>query len=179
MINLAIGLTPLRTPTFYWVSQLGMLPGTLVYINAGSEIAKLETLNDILSPTLTGSFVLLGIFPLLVRKLLSIIETKRGSKNGWSRDWKTDTLFAFKQTWYHNSVKIQKKHPFTSCMWGKIVLKKVMLGLLKTIILILIISTVIILPAFIWSSLDRESYENFLLHSVSPLTQKSRNTLLQ
>jgi len=54
-----------------------------------------------------------------------------------------------------------------------------MLGLLKTIILILIIATVIISPAFIWSSLDRKSYEHFLLHSVSPLSQKSRNSLLQ
>ncbi len=80
LINLAIGLTWLRTSTFYWVSQLGMLPGTLIYINAGSELAKLETLSDILSPTLTGSLVLLGIFPLLVRKLLSIIETKRAQK---------------------------------------------------------------------------------------------------
>ncbi len=80
LINLAIGLTWLRTSTFYWVSQLGMLPGTLIYINAGSELAKLETLSDILSPTLTVSLVLLGIFPLLVRKLLSIIETKRAQK---------------------------------------------------------------------------------------------------
>ena len=80
LINLAIGLTWLRTSTFYWVSQLGMLPGTLIYINAGSELAKLETLSDILSPTLTGSLVLLGIFPLLVRKLLSIIKTKRAQK---------------------------------------------------------------------------------------------------
>ena len=80
LINLAIGLTCLRTSTFYWVSQLGMLPGTLIYINAGSELAKLETLSDILSPTLTVSLVLLGIFPLLVRKLLSIIETKRAQE---------------------------------------------------------------------------------------------------
>ena len=70
----------MRTSTFYWVSQLGMLPGTLIYINAGSELAKLETLSDILSPTLTVSLVLLGIFPLLVRKLLSIIETKRAQE---------------------------------------------------------------------------------------------------
>ena len=76
-----MGLTPLRTFTFYWVSQLGMLPGTLVYINAGSELAKMEAIEDILSPTLIGSLVLLGIFPLLVKKLVSIIETKRGEAN--------------------------------------------------------------------------------------------------
>ena len=71
IINLGMGLTPLRTFTFYWVSQLGMLPGTLVYINAGSELAKIEAIGDILSPTLIGSFVLLGIFPLLVKKLIN------------------------------------------------------------------------------------------------------------
>ena len=71
VINLGMGLTPLRTFTFYWVSQLGMLPGTLVYINAGSELAKIEAIGDILSPTLIGSFVLLGIFPLLVKKLIN------------------------------------------------------------------------------------------------------------
>jgi uncharacterized membrane protein YdjX (TVP38/TMEM64 family) len=81
VINMGMGLTPLRAFTFYWVSQLGMLPGTLVYINAGSELAKIESLGDILSPTLIGSFVLLGIFPLLVKKLISFIETKRGKAN--------------------------------------------------------------------------------------------------
>jgi len=81
VINMVMGLTPLRTSTFYWVSQLGMLPGTLVYVNAGSELAKIESLGDILSPTLIGSFVLLGIFPLLVKKIISIIETKRGVAN--------------------------------------------------------------------------------------------------
>jgi len=81
VINMVMGLTPLRTSTFYWVSQLGMLPGTLVYVNAGSELAKIESLGDILSPTLIGSFVLLGIFPLLVKKIISIIETKRGEAN--------------------------------------------------------------------------------------------------
>jgi uncharacterized membrane protein YdjX (TVP38/TMEM64 family) len=81
VINMVMGLTPLRTSTFYWVSQLGMLPGTLVYVNAGSELAKIESLGDILSPTLIGSFVLLGLFPLLVKKIISIIETKRGVAN--------------------------------------------------------------------------------------------------
>jgi len=81
VINMVMGLTPLRTSTFYWISQLGMLPGTLVYVNAGSELAKIESLGDILSPTLIGSFVLLGIFPLLVKKIISIIETKRGVAN--------------------------------------------------------------------------------------------------
>ena len=77
-----MGLTPLRTATFFWVSQLGMLPGTLVYINAGSELGKIHSISDILSPTLIGSFVLLGIFPLLVKKLMSIIEAIRIKDNG-------------------------------------------------------------------------------------------------
>ena len=77
VINLGMGLTPIRAITFYWVSQLGMLPGTLVYVNAGSELGKLETLGDILSPTLIGSFVLLGVFPLLVKKLVSVIQNRR------------------------------------------------------------------------------------------------------
>ena len=77
VINLGIGLTPLRAGTFYWVSQLGMLPGTLVYINAGSELGKINSLGEILSPNLIASFVLLGIFPLLVKKILAFIEKKR------------------------------------------------------------------------------------------------------
>ncbi len=77
VINLAMGLTPLRVLTFYWVSQLGMLPGTLVYVNAGSELGKLETLGDILSPTLLGSFVLLGVFPLLVKKAVAALQSHR------------------------------------------------------------------------------------------------------
>ena len=75
--NLVMGLTSLRIVTFYWVSQLGMLPGTLVYINAGSEIAKIESLGEILSPTLIGSFVLLGIFPLFVKKILVFIKKNK------------------------------------------------------------------------------------------------------
>jgi len=81
IINFGMGLTSLRTATFFWVSQLSMLPGTLVYINAGSELGKIHSISDILSPTLIGSFVLLGIFPLLVKKLISIIEAIRIKDN--------------------------------------------------------------------------------------------------
>ena len=80
VINLGMGLTSLRALTFYWVSQLGMLPGTVVFINAGAELAKIESFGDILSPTLIASFVLLGIFPLLVKKILVFIEKKRRKK---------------------------------------------------------------------------------------------------
>ncbi len=77
VINLGMGLTTLRAFTYYWVSQIGMLPGTLVYVNAGSELGKIQSLGDILSPTLLGSFIILGIFPLLVKKVVSFIENKR------------------------------------------------------------------------------------------------------
>lgn len=76
-INLAMSLTPIRTWTFYWVSQVGMLIGTIVYINAGKEIGKLESLSGILSPTLLLSFTLLGIFPLIAKKGLNYIKTHK------------------------------------------------------------------------------------------------------
>ncbi len=78
VINLVMGLTPLRTVTFFWVSQLGMLPATLVYVNAGSELGKIQSIDDILSPSLIISFGLLGIFPLLVKKILAAIQAKNG-----------------------------------------------------------------------------------------------------
>ena len=77
VINLGMGLTPIRTLTFFWVSQLGMLPGTLVYVNAGSELGKINSIDEIFSPTLIISFLLLGIFPLLIKKILTMIQTKR------------------------------------------------------------------------------------------------------
>lgn len=70
LINLLMGLTTLQTRTFYWVSQIGMLAGTLVYVNAGTQLAKIELLSDILSPALIGSFALLGLFPLLAKKFV-------------------------------------------------------------------------------------------------------------
>lgn len=78
MINIVMGLTKMPLSRFYWVSQLGMLPGTLVYVNAGKELAKIESLKGILSPSLIISFVLIGIFPLIVKKLLSLYRKKTG-----------------------------------------------------------------------------------------------------
>lgn len=77
VINLAMGLTPIRTWTFYWVSQVGMLAGTLVYVNAGTEIAKIESLSGILSPGLIISFTLLGIFPLIAKWAVNRIRARR------------------------------------------------------------------------------------------------------
>ena len=75
-----MGLTPLKTWTFYWVSQLGMLGGTLVYVNAGKEIGQLESLTGILSPTLILSFALLGLFPLIAKKVVSALGKRRKLK---------------------------------------------------------------------------------------------------
>ncbi|PLW80974.1 pyridine nucleotide-disulfide oxidoreductase [Kineobactrum sediminis] len=77
VINLLMGLTPIRAITFYWVSQVGMLAGTVVYVNAGTQLAQLESLGDVLSPTLIGSFALLGVFPLLARKIVGFIQGRR------------------------------------------------------------------------------------------------------
>lgn len=70
VINLAMGLTSIKTTTFYWVSQIGMLAGTLVYVNAGTQLAKIESVSAILSPALVGSFALLGLFPLIAKKVV-------------------------------------------------------------------------------------------------------------
>lgn len=77
VINLAMGLTRMKTLTFYWVSQLGMLAGTVVFVNAGTQLARIENTGDILSPMLIGSFVLLGIFPLLAKKALELFRRVR------------------------------------------------------------------------------------------------------
>lgn len=78
MINLLMGLTKMPLKTFYWVSQLGMFAGTLVYVNAGNELGKIDSLKGILSPGLIISFVLLGLFPLVVKKVLSYYKAKKG-----------------------------------------------------------------------------------------------------
>ncbi|WP_027181427.1 TVP38/TMEM64 family protein [Oleidesulfovibrio alaskensis] len=80
LINLAMGLTPLPIRTFYWVSQLGMLPGTIVYVNAGKELGAIESLSGILSPSLILSFALLGLFPLAARKVLERAAAWRSTK---------------------------------------------------------------------------------------------------
>lgn len=76
-INVGMGLTRIRLWTFYWVSQLGMLAGTFVYVNAGQQLGQLESLRGIFSPMLIGSFVLLGLFPLIAKKLLDYVRNRR------------------------------------------------------------------------------------------------------
>ncbi len=75
-INLAMSVTPLSTWTFYWVSQVGMLAGTVVYVNAGAQLSKITSLTGILSPTLIVSFALLGLFPLIAKKTLTATKSR-------------------------------------------------------------------------------------------------------
>lgn len=77
LINLAMGLTRLPVRTFWWISQLGMLPGTLIYVNAGRELGQLDSLAGILSPGLLGAFVLLGLLPILSRKALGWFKARK------------------------------------------------------------------------------------------------------
>ena len=88
VINLVMGLTPLKTRTFYWVSQVGMLAGTLVYVNAGTQLARIDSLSGILSPALLGSFVLLGIFPLIAKKIVDALAARKVYA-----DWKKPKRF--------------------------------------------------------------------------------------
>jgi pyruvate/2-oxoglutarate dehydrogenase complex dihydrolipoamide dehydrogenase (E3) component/uncharacterized membrane protein YdjX (TVP38/TMEM64 family) len=77
LINLLMGLTRMKVWTFYWVSQLGMLAGTAVFVNAGTQLAQLDSLQGILSPALLGSFVLLGIFPLIARRIVAAVQKRK------------------------------------------------------------------------------------------------------
>ena len=88
VINLLMGLTGIRTWTFYWVSQIGMLAGTVVYVNAGTQLGQIEDLRGILSPQVIGSFVLLGLFPLAARKIVQHIQARKVY-----RQWKKPARF--------------------------------------------------------------------------------------
>ncbi|WP_295520150.1 FAD-dependent oxidoreductase [Limnohabitans sp. Rim8] len=77
LINLLMGLTRMKVWTYYWVSQIGMLAGTAVYVNAGTQLAQLESLQGILSPALWASFVLLGLFPLIARRIVAALQKRQ------------------------------------------------------------------------------------------------------
>lgn len=77
IINLLMGLTPMRTATYAVVSQLGMLPVSATFALAGTQLARIESTRDILSPTLLGSFALLGVLPMLLRRLLNAFRARR------------------------------------------------------------------------------------------------------
>jgi uncharacterized membrane protein YdjX (TVP38/TMEM64 family) len=77
LINLLMGLTKMPLRTFYWISQIGMLPATVIYVNAGRELARVDSLSGILSPGLILSFVLLGVLPIAARKLVAWYKSRK------------------------------------------------------------------------------------------------------
>ena len=89
VVNLAMGLTRIRPLTFYWVSQLGMLAGTLVYVNAGTQLARIDSLSGVVSPGVLGSLIVLGVFPLVARKVIDVMRT-REVYSKWQRPKKFD-----------------------------------------------------------------------------------------
>ena len=89
LINLAMGLTSLRVLTFYGVSQLGMLPGTLVYVNAGTQLARIDKLADVASPAVLASLALLGLFPLIAKKGMDLFKARQKTAR-WTKPSRFD-----------------------------------------------------------------------------------------
>ncbi|MDC9531902.1 FAD-dependent oxidoreductase [Pseudoalteromonas sp. Angola-7] len=81
LINLLMGVTAIKAWTFYWVSQIGMLAGTFVFVNAGTQLAQIESLSGILSLDLILSFALLGVFPFIAKGILNVFKKRRVYKN--------------------------------------------------------------------------------------------------
>lgn len=77
LINVLMALTPIKTLTFYWVSQAGMLAGTAVYVYAGTELGKIDSLQGILSPQLIAAFVAIAVLPFVAKKFVAILRKKR------------------------------------------------------------------------------------------------------
>jgi pyruvate/2-oxoglutarate dehydrogenase complex dihydrolipoamide dehydrogenase (E3) component/uncharacterized membrane protein YdjX (TVP38/TMEM64 family) len=77
LVNLLAGLTALRVPTFYWISQLGMLPATLAYVYAGTQLSRIESVGDVLSPGLLAALVVLGMLPLAMRQVANGLAARR------------------------------------------------------------------------------------------------------
>ncbi|WP_432473576.1 FAD-dependent oxidoreductase [Amphritea sp. HPY] len=90
VINAVMGLTRMKGKTFYWVSQLGMLPGTAVFVNAGTQLAAIDKPGDILSPALIFSFCLLGIFPWIAKLIVSTVQNRKKYK-AYTKPAKFDT----------------------------------------------------------------------------------------
>jgi pyruvate/2-oxoglutarate dehydrogenase complex dihydrolipoamide dehydrogenase (E3) component/uncharacterized membrane protein YdjX (TVP38/TMEM64 family) len=88
-INLVMGLTRMRARTFYWVSQVGMLAGTIVFVNAGTQLAAIESPAGILKPGLIGAFLLLGFFPLMAKKGVDAVKARKVYAR-WKRPAKFD-----------------------------------------------------------------------------------------
>ena len=89
LVNLLAGLTPIPAGRFYWVSQLGMLAGTAVFVNAGTQLAAIARPADVLSPALLGSFALLGVFPLIAKAIVAALQ-RRKVYAGWQKPARFD-----------------------------------------------------------------------------------------
>lgn len=79
VVNSVLALTKLKTWTFYWSSQIGMLAGTVVYVNAGTELASINSLSDIANPKLLISFALLGVFPIIAKYALAFLKRNKNA----------------------------------------------------------------------------------------------------
>ena len=84
VINLVMGLTPIKVRTFYFVSQVGMLAGTAVYVLAGTQLGQIESASGLLSPELIGAFVLLGIFPWIAKGIMARLQARKVYQ-GWKK----------------------------------------------------------------------------------------------
>lgn len=93
LVNLLMGLTPIRLSTFFWVSQVGMLPGTLAYVYAGTELANIQNIHDIVSSKLLFAFAILGILPLISSRIVSILRTRK-----MAQQWNAPKEFDFNMT---------------------------------------------------------------------------------
>ena len=78
VINLLMGLTRIKTGTFFWVSQLGMLPATVVFVNAGTQISRIDSTAGLLSPTLIASFAALALLPWVAKGIVALVKRSRG-----------------------------------------------------------------------------------------------------
>lgn len=81
LINLLMGLTPMSVGRFYLTSQVGMLPGTAVYLNAGTQLATIESLSGIISPAVLASFALLGLFPIIAKWVMNKVRPTPSQQN--------------------------------------------------------------------------------------------------
>ncbi|QOV30838.1 TVP38/TMEM64 family protein [Vibrio diabolicus] len=81
LINLLMGLTPMSVGRFYLTSQVGMLPGTAVYLNAGTQLATIESLSGIISPAVLASFALLGLFPIITKWVMNKVRPTPSQQN--------------------------------------------------------------------------------------------------
>ena len=80
IINIITALMPIKTWTFYWVSQLGMLPATALYVFAGTQLSEIKSLSDIMSPKIMLTFIFIGLFPMLIKILLKLLKNKIKAK---------------------------------------------------------------------------------------------------